>query len=238
MKLPNWFLIIWWGLALAGMLLFLSARLPELEAGLATIADVVVFLVLIALWILPLVSEINLFGLKLRREVQAVREELKGEIRELKNVVEVRNNVSAQFYNGHPPPPSDQEIPELREQIREVISEALGETQFGRTTIQNADLDVPNDAEYLFQVRYSLEKELRRIYKNRVSDPKDRYTSVIAMARILVSSEELTPKLAGAIKEVYSACSAAIHGEDVTEKQVAFVRDLAPELVSILRGIR
>lgn len=236
--MPNWLLLVWWGLALAGMLLFLSARLPELEVGKATLPDVVVFLVLIALWVLPLVSEVDVLGVKLRREVQAVREELKGEIRELKNMVEVRNNVSAQFYNGHPPPPSDQEIPRLREQLREVISEALGETQFGRPRVQHAELDVPSDAEYLFQVRYSLEKELRRVYKRRVSDPKERYTSVIAMARMLVHTEELTPQLAGAIKEVYSACSAAIHGEDVTESQVAFVRDLAPELVSILRGIR
>ena len=59
MKLPNWLLITWWGIALIGILLFLTARLPDLQAGGATFADVVVFLVLIGLWVLPLVSEVN-----------------------------------------------------------------------------------------------------------------------------------------------------------------------------------
>jgi hypothetical protein len=238
MKLPNWLLITWWGIALIGMLLFLFARLPTLEAGGATFADIVVFLILVGLWVLPLVSEVDILGVKLKREVQAVKDELKGEIRELRNSVEVRNTVSAQVYAGYPPPPPDQSLPELKVEIHKAVSEAMAETQFGRPTIRSAEIEVPGDAEYLFQVRYSLEKELRRIYTSRINDPKERFTSVIAMARMLVRSEDLTPQLAGAIREVYSACSAAVHGEDVSDKQVAFVKDVAPELVSVLRGIR
>lgn len=237
MKLPNWLLIAWWGLALIGMLMFLLARLPDLQAGGSTLADVVVFLVLIGLWVLPLVSEVNILGVKLKREVQAVREELKGEIRDLKNSVEVKNTINTQFYNGFPPP-QDQELPKLAEEIHKAVSEAFAETQFGRPQIRNAEIDVPEDAEYLFQARYSIEKELRRIYKSRFEDIAERFTSVIGMARMLVKSGELTPQLAGAVKEVYSACSAAIHGADVSPSQVAFVRDVAPELVSVLRGLR
>lgn len=196
MKLPNWLLITWWGVALLGMLLFLLARLPDLQTGDATFADIVVFLVIVCLWVLPLVSEVNVLGVKLKREVQAVREELRGEIRELRNSVDVRNTVSAQVYAGYPPPPSDQSLPELKEEIHRAVSEALAETQFGRAEMRSTEIDVPSDAEYLFQVRYSLEKELRRIYKSRINDPKDRYTSVIAMSRMLVRSEDLTPQLA------------------------------------------
>lgn len=48
----------------------------------------------------------------------------------------------------------------------------------------------------------------------------------------------ISPNLAHAVREVYSVCSAAIHGEDVSDNQVQFVRDVAPELLAALEAVR
>ena len=69
MKLPSWLLIIWWVIALIGMLFFLILRFQPLEAGGSTFADIVVFIVLVGLWVLQLVSEVDILGVKLKREV-------------------------------------------------------------------------------------------------------------------------------------------------------------------------
>ncbi len=57
------------------------------------------------------------------------------------------------------------------------------------------------------------------------------------MARNLAESEAIPRDFVHAIKEVYNVCSPAIHGEEVTEQQVAFVKDLAPKIVATLRKI-
>ncbi len=43
--------------------------------------------------------------------------------------------------------------------------------------------------------------------------------------------------IAHAIREVYAICSPAIHGEPVSDAQVAFAEDVGPELVAALKAI-
>jgi hypothetical protein len=54
------------------------------------------------------------------------------------------------------------------------------------------------------------------------------------LSEILVKQELLHPSIANAIREIYSVCSPAIHGEPFTPAQVDFVREVAPEVVGAL----
>jgi hypothetical protein len=59
MKLPNWFRIVWWALSIlliTGMLI----ALDDLFTGHAVAFDVVMFLVLVAVCLMPLFQELNL----------------------------------------------------------------------------------------------------------------------------------------------------------------------------------
>src|SRR6266446_2760204 len=101
MQLPNWFKVVWW-LLLTGLLTaFLYHRYPDLVTGRAAAADIVVFVIWVALLLAPLFNEVSLLGITLKREI----EDLKGfvsaqvvDIRsEVRNAVDVRTTFSPQF---------------------------------------------------------------------------------------------------------------------------------------------
>ena len=238
MKLPNSFKIIWW-LALSGTITgFLWGRYPELSAGRAVPADVVVFLIWVALLLVPVFQEIEFFGLKFRQEVQKLKEELKTEIAsvrtELRNAVDVRTTFSPQIM--FPAPPADAQLPGLESRIKTALTEALA--GYGIKQIpQAADLNVDDDVQFLFSVRHAIERELRRLVQQRALDLPTRRIAGMQLARALTHAGVLEPSLEHAIREVYSVASPAIHAEPVTPAQVSFVRDVGPSLVSALRAI-
>lgn len=63
MKLPNRFRILWWALLLSALSVFLYTRLEQFSKGMANVADIVAFLVWVALWLLPLFEELSFFGM-------------------------------------------------------------------------------------------------------------------------------------------------------------------------------
>ena len=91
----------------------------------------------------------------------------------------------------------------------------------------------------LFKTRYRIERELRRIATGRdlIVFNQRRYQPPHILANALVECGLLSERLGKAVREVYAVCSAAIHGEDISEKQVSFVRDVGGELVSALQSI-
>jgi hypothetical protein len=97
--------------------------------------------------------------------------------------------------------------------------------------------EVPPDVQFLVLTRYSIERELRQLWKASFGTDAERL-SAPRLLPALVESGILTTNLAKAIREVYSVCSPAVHGEDISQAKVRFVRDLAPDLLSTLRAIR
>jgi hypothetical protein len=242
MKLPNWFRVLWWSLLLAGVTFFLASRYAELISGNAVPADIIIFLVWIALWLLPVVSEMNIFGIQIKKEVEAIRKDMNEKIdtlrADIRNQVDIRTQVNPQFTIPIPAP--DAQLPRIEEQVRRAVEAAMRAHGLplpeGR---QTADLSVSEVENYLFGVRLNIERELRRIYRSRFpGDTSGRYSSVIAISRVLANGEVIDPELGNAIREVYRACSPAVHGEDISEVQVSFVREVAPELVTTLRAIQ
>jgi hypothetical protein len=97
----------------------------------------------------------------------------------------------------------------------------------------------PNDTTYLFSVRYEIEREARRILNARpVSIEDQRRLSFAASINTLIQLEVLDAQIARAAREIYSICSLAIHGEDVSPAKTAFVRDLGPKVIATLKAIK
>ena len=238
MNLPNWFRIIWWVALSAGLLYLLSERFTAIQNGTATSVDAFLFLILVILLLLPLFSEFDFFGVKLKAHIQEMKVEVKEEVKELRKEIinlGISNQVNPNFYL-HPPP--DSKLPELEKQYKEILSE-LKSRDFGapETDLQT-ELLMPTDVNYLFTVRFTIEKELRRIWRDRGFEESSRRPIPInKMLSMLHNEELLDPALPKMIREVYSVCSPAIHGEEVSEKQVAFVKDIAPKLITTLMDI-
>ncbi|HEY1307274.1 MAG TPA: DUF4136 domain-containing protein [Vicinamibacterales bacterium] len=201
-------------------------------------ADVVVFLIWVALLLVPIFQEIEFFGLKFRQEVQKLKEELKTDIAtvrtELRNAVDVRTTFSPQIM--FPAPPPDSQLPNLEARIKTALSEGLAAYGIQQTP-KTADLGVDDDAQFLFSVRHAIERELRRLAQERQLDLPTRRIAGMQLTRALTQAGVLEPNIEHAIREVYSVASPAIHAEPVTPAQVGFVRDVGPSLVGALRAI-
>ena len=239
MKLPNWFRVAWWLGISAVVTIFLWNRYPELVAGHAVPADIVVFVIWIALLLVPIFREIELFGLKFRQEVEKIKEELKSEIHsvraELRNAVDVRTTFNPQI--TFPAPPPDSQLPDLEARIRSAVAEALNSHGVKQPQPIAADLAIADDIQFLFAVRHAIERELRRIAQEHAIISTRRMTGM-PLARTLTQTGVIEQSLEQAIREVYAVASPAIHAEDVSQAQVSFVRDVGPSLVAALRAIR
>lgn len=239
MQFPNWLKVLWWAILVIGIGLFLRERLPDLLSGHAAAADVAVFGIWMALLLAPLFSEVALLGVTLKNEI----EELKGNVAtqltnlraDIQNAIDVKTTISQTFHQLSPPP--DAQLPALEAQVKSAVAAAFAEK--GKTAMAPTPLAVSDDIALLFATRYHIETELRRVATGREIGATIRGPApVILLSRSLVESGLLSPKLGNAIREVYSVCSPAIHGKEVSAAQVAFVRDVGPELISALRAIQ
>jgi hypothetical protein len=240
MKLPNWFKIAWWLLLLLLITRFLIHRYPELVLGNAAPSDVFIFFIWVALALIPFFHEINFFGLELKQDIEKTKKELASQISSLRNEVQnsinVRTQINPQFHI--PAPPSDARLPHIQEEVRSAVAAAVAELGLSKQPAPSPILQVDDDITLLFQTRYSIERELRRIWNARLATPDDRRTTpVFHITRALSDAELIAPNLAHAIREVYAVCSPAIHGEQPTGKQVDFVREVTPNLIATLKAI-
>jgi hypothetical protein len=239
MKLPNSFKVVWWFAVTGAVTAYLFVRYVDLSAGRAVPADIVAFLVWIALLLAPIFQEVEFLGFKFKQEVQKLKEEIRSEIHsvraELRNAVDIRTTFSPQI--SMPAPPPDSQLPNLEARVKAAVAEALAVHGVRLETATPKDLQVTDDVAFLFAVRYAIERELRRLARERQLDIPTRRVAGMQLLRALAQAEAIEPSLDQAIREVYAVSSAAIHSDDVSPAQVGFVREVGPQLVGALRII-
>lgn len=238
MQLPNYLKVIWWLVLLVALSWLLNARLEALENGRGVAIDGVILVIWLGLVLAPIFQEINLFGVKLKQEIQSLKQEVQESISSLRNEVRtsIRTEVSPHFTFPYPPP--DAQLPALEERIKSALRIALDERGITPHPVTQDEVSVDDNIGFLFATRHNIEKEVRRLWQSRVKDDLEfRRTPFHRIVRDLVESQVIDPRIANAISEVYSVCSPAIHGEEITAAQMGFVRDVAPGLISALRSI-
>jgi hypothetical protein len=91
----------------------------------------------------------------------------------------------------------------------------------------------------MFKVRYNIETQLRRIWENRFDekafDQRFRYQPIMRIIQDLTNYEIIDNNFYGILREILSICNYAIHGEEVTDKQVNFVSKNAKVVLDYLR---
>jgi hypothetical protein len=247
MKLPNWFKIVWWIilLLLTGTILF--NRYEAIIAGKSELADVFIFLIFVALMLVPIFSEIEFFGLKLKKEIDELKTDLKVKFGDIKN--EIRNsqsqtlNQTIQAYGQYGPPPPDSKLPELEGEIERIVKAKLHEHGVLMEQPHLASrIEVHEDNLLMFKVRFNLENELRRIWEQRFDersiDQKYRHQPTLRIIQDLTKYEIIDNNFYGVLREILSICNYAIHGDKVTENQVAFVAKNAKFMLDYLREVK
>jgi hypothetical protein len=235
-KWPTWLRTIWWVLVTGGLSLLMLRRLDNFLNGTNTATDLVVLFLLLALYIAPLFKEIELPGIKLKSELGEVKKELEGIKNQIRLSQEIHSTVAPNFWLNSPP--SDSSLPKIEENIKTVIKETLRGYGFSEEAVQVREISVDDKVNYLFAARYNIERELRKLAEPYLGDnERFRHFPIHKVVDLLIGKEVLNAHLGHVIREIYSVCSPAVHGEEVSENQYNFVRDTAPEVLGTLKAI-
>ncbi len=238
MKLPNWFKITLWLVLIAFFTWLLSQRYDAIISGTSNTSDIILFLIWIALIAALIFQEVDFFGVRLKKEINNLKSEFKEQIINLRSDIQTINmkaEISPQI--NVLTPSSDYELASLEERIAPILDKALEEKGIKKPK-PTEQPKAPDDAQFLFSVRYAIENELKRIVKWLWAPPKEKhYRSPLQIADILVRRETIYPEVADMIREIYAICSSAIHVEDISENLVNFVKDASPPLLAYLKSI-
>ncbi len=240
MRLSNRFKVFCWLVALAVVSFLGSKRYSAFADGSATQMDFVIFLTWLCLVVAPLFREVNFLGFSVKSELQSLRSDMTKELSsfkaEVRDSVNVRTQVNPQITFSTPA--SDSELRTIERVFRSVLEEKLKISGTPGPIGPIADLDLPSDTQFLFSVRYAIDRELKRIWDRDMnsSDPKKRKSTAEVLRR-LGDSGPLLSILTGVTREVYAICSASVHGDPISDEQVTFVRNVASELLASLKAV-
>jgi hypothetical protein len=240
MKFPGWFKYMWWITIFVACGYLLYQRYGDISTGKANFADLFILVIWVALALVPLFQEISLPGISLKQQIEEIKKDVKQEFAAIRTTLSNTVDVRTQTNLYYPTPPPDTQLPALEEKIKIAVVEAIekyGLQPTGDEKVQGI-LNVEDDVRFLFSARYALERELRRIWKERFGDEQDRRPQPIyKLVDGLTQAQLIEQNLGHLIREAYSVCSPAIHGEDISEAKVNFVKDVIPELLNVLRAI-
>ena len=234
MKNSENFKMFWWGLLVIVIGYYLLGRYPELVKGNPSYFDVVVFVIWIGVCLAPIFQEMDIFGVKLKQQIEELKKDVGHQLSilktEVKSSIEVSSAYSNQIYlQTGGIPPKDSEIPDLSEQIQQTLKE------MGITATQATQDDYGVDPIHIemFKVRLAFENLLRK-YTDIDNEQRRRY-SVTMILYNLRKYENISKQILTGVMEVISICNYAVHGEELTDTQINFVRNSAPGLLKALR---
>ncbi len=232
MKTPNWFKIVWWLVLLGITTVTLILRYKDITSGNSVPFDVVVLLIWVAIMLAPIFQEVSILGVKLKQSI----DELKNQVNEVKN--EIHNKIT---FNPtiNLTPSADNKIQELEQKYSKLLDKIL-ETKGRKAEIETISyLNVPDSNQFLFATRFRIENELRRIWESTIGDvERRRRTSLIQLLQDLTENQIINKNIYGALREVIAISNYGIHGEDISDNQIGFVKDIAPKLIATLEEIQ
>lgn len=239
MKLPNWFKVIWWILLVLALGLLVSKRFGAISSGTATPIDAFLLLIWFAVLLLPLFKEFDFFGIKLKAEFEGLRSDIKDQVNTLRTEIHstINSQISTQF---HLNPPPDSQLSEIEDKFRKILNEVMHSQGIRNAADLESIVTLPAGVDYLFAVRYAIEREVQRIYVERVESTPSTpgRQPILGMAQILNAVGLLDQGLLHVLREVYSICTPAIHGEPVSDEKLKFVKGIAPNLIMTLMAVK
>ncbi len=134
MHLPNWFKVTWWATLTALLSYFLFLRYPDLVAGQAAPADIVVFVIWVALLLAPLFNEVSLLGITLKQQIDELKGFVSTQVTDLRNAVEVRTSINQQFTL----PANDAKLPDIETMVKTAVAAQMSAQ--GKTEMEPATL--------------------------------------------------------------------------------------------------
>lgn len=214
-----WAIIIW---GLCGYYLYLNYPVIKEKQNLV---DYIIILLFVLLSLLPLVSEIEIFGVSLKKELINMRQEHNEEIINIKNEILNIRMYNNQVQNTH----VYNNILSGDEKIREVTSKLKNEDMFSGLD-NDLDLKINNDNVDLFKVRFLIEQNINKImdllglgnYNRKMYESINIISSNYIVMDIL-NKDELILLSSNYFSDLITICNRAVHGEIISDKYYDFV---------------
>lgn len=240
MKLPNWFKILWWAISILITGFLLYSQIDLIKSGKSTNIDIFIFLIFTILLLVPLFSEFEFFGIKLKKDIDELKKNIDIKFGEIKNEIQNSQSVTTTI-TGFGPLPSDDKIKELEGKINQIIKDSeKGKSIEHSSQISSSPLHlkihVPDNNIMMFKIRFNIEKEIRKIWSTRFSEKDGRYKPVIKLMQDLINYEIIDRDLYNILREILSICNIGIHEYKLTEEQVNFVLKNAKEIIDYLKN--
>ena len=119
----------------------------------------------------------------------------------------------------------------------DIIKKTLNELGIKPESKEDLNINVSDNVNYLFGIRYTIEKEIRRIASKNLDINKPH--PVIRLIEQLVDNGIITRQEYKAIRNIYSITSPAIHGDEkqITLSEIEFVKHISPGMIQRLKRI-
>lgn len=189
-----------------------------------------IFLLWLLLLLFPLFSEMEFFGIKVKKEVEKevekATEGVKGTLQSLQaqiQMVSATASASTSINLSYPPLPTEKKMEEL--------SQVLYSMQKSTSNTPSSQKPLDEDKDeivYLFKVRLEIETTLRKLYEKLGFTDK---TTIMSMVRSLNHAEVVSGVTVDLISQVNKITTHAIHGDLVSDEYVAFVEKAHPEII-------
>jgi len=235
MKIPNWFKIVWWIILLAITSLLLFNRIESIKLGTCSPFDIFLFLIWVALMLTPIFNEMELWGIKFKREIEDLKAKMDIKFGEIKNEIKINQNqrFTANIYG---PPPSDERIKELEERMDKIDSGgSISKEEESKISVPDANID-------MFKVRFQIEREINRIWDGRYQIEDDPYTPrrlpLYKQLQELSRFDIIDQNLLGLLRDMLAICNNGIHGEKITRNQMEFINNFSPKVIKHLKKIK
>ncbi|HFQ5130163.1 TPA: hypothetical protein ACGUU0_004711, partial [Vibrio vulnificus] len=233
------FKLLWWAILLIALGVYLCGRYPVLIEGQANYFDTVVFLVWVAVALAPIFKDMKLFGVHLKQDIDQLKKDLNHQLAmmkvELQSSIEVSSSNSNHVHIGANPmvPASDADLPDIEKHIAETLKKyGVGKPTNGSTaSLVGESIDRTNVE--LFKVRYSFEKLVNNYA--RLNDIDPRRNPFNRTIKLMANKGTISFELAEGILEIMAICNYAIHGEEVSSKQIKLVEKSANGLYEALK---
>ena len=185
-----------------------------------------VFILWLILLILPLFSELEFLGIKLKKEVEKATSEVKDSISDLKIQLvqfQASNSVANHIQFGDNILPTEEKLDELLRSVHALQNNVSNNEEYVPINRKD-DMD---KSMYLFKIRLGIETSVSELteklgYGNKMP--------LMKMIQLLYQSEVIDRVTSDLISQVVKIANRGVHGEIVSDEYVNFVKEVYPEI--------
>lgn len=194
-----------------------------------------VFIIWVVLLVLPLFSELEFLGVKVKKEVKKAveksNEEVKASLNNLQQLVsqiQISNSVAPQFTINGGSLPSEERMDNLIKEIH-----LLNEQSTNKQTEKQDKVNIPAQNLELFKMRYGIEAKLNDAMDLIGYNGKN-HISLVQSAYYLSQQGVLDPKCIDLLIQVVRIANRGVHGEIVDQKYLDFASEAYPKIIDAL----